>query len=1193
MDKIKKQKVLDILSYWELMEFLEQDNIELQEKKAQEAISELILEGKPITGISSLNIYHYIGEKLTDSVDIDEFNNTGKSIDELFNEDIEKIKKVNIKSVLSEDAEIFRDFQSSDSDYLFFMGKIPRNDIVEYLRKYLPEDERKLEELLPELPYQNNEAIAWFTFRTDGEGKYLQKSFELSPILWALTEWENNGAAANSFALDMEKYEQVCANFETYLDAVAEKYASAKLGIFLPQLYKKVFNDYVRELFPKALNSLRHIGFFKYERRKTKKTARKFIGKMMGNSFYLKDITNLKTQIEKNYFGDRSDYERSVINYILSADYMQSNEEIVKRVSVSPKEKIEHCFKLFTNILDIKNAPNGKWPAWFMPSLMQQTAVNLAIAKDGQTSVFSVNGPPGTGKTTLLKEVLANSIVERANFIARFSGDDPDSIFEEQSFKKGPIEEKDHSYVKSAPHYFKIKTEYDEINNYGMLVTSCNNSAVENITIDLPKLDDVLDALVKKDKAKNDVSPPELKEIRDLFDPDLTDDILFTKYSDTLLNMSDDDNKKKTDAEKIRSWGLISAPLGKKKNISNYCEAVLKPFLDDYGTDEARAAHLVKYREMRETFLKQYAYVQALKDELERVCRECASAPSSFKLPEKYRDKMSVIDMKFMNDYISTDEEVSTKAQLSNPWATDKFNRERERLFFYACKLHKEFVASSDCMRQNMENILVAWGNGGAFMSAVDKFVAFPVLLQSLFLITPVISTTFASVSTFLSYANRAGTIGMLIVDEAGQAPPHVAAGALYRCRKAVIVGDPKQIEPVVTAETDMFKRIMTSGMLAAYKDKRLSVQGFADCLNPYGTYLGQGAEREWVGCPLVVHRRCTDPMYSISNKLSYDETMKNDSRVPDTDDKYVLPRSCWINVTGTETGNKNHYVREQGIAVLKLLRAMLRKTGKLQKLYIISPFTTIVNGVRNEIRNSDLYKNSQVKAWLSENNIGTVHTFQGKGTDEVIFLLGCDEKSVSAANWVNKNIVNVAATRAKKRFYMIGDMNVWSGCEPVAAAKEITDCVLTVPELDALLSVNEPKSALSQDAAKRSVPQSAVKREIPQTPVRPDKPPQQTAVKKETSPLSSDIQGRDNARDRLMICPKCGSLIREYTNKSTGQKFWSCSNFKKCGFKPKCKCGKPMILRSNGKTGEKFWGCTGYSAGSGGCKFTCGFFTE
>ena len=43
---------------------------------------------------------------------------------------------------------------------------------------------------------------------------------------------------------------------------------------------------------------------------------------------------------------------------------------------------------------------------------MQQIAVN--IAKENPKDILSVNGPPGTGKTTLLKDIIANNIVERA-----------------------------------------------------------------------------------------------------------------------------------------------------------------------------------------------------------------------------------------------------------------------------------------------------------------------------------------------------------------------------------------------------------------------------------------------------------------------------------------------------------------------------------------------------------------------------------------------------------------------------------------------------------------------------------------------------------------------------------------------------------------------------------------------------------
>ena len=52
------------------------------------------------------------------------------------------------------------------------------------------------------------------------------------------------------------------------------------------------------------------------------------------------------------------------------------------------------------------------------------------------------------------------------------------------------------------------------------------------------------------------------------------------------------------------------------------------------------------------------------------------------------------------------------------------------------------------------------------------------------------------------------------------------------------------------------------------YKSKTVSVQSFADRLNSFGTWLDNGTDYpEWVGCPLLVHRRCISPMYDISNE--------------------------------------------------------------------------------------------------------------------------------------------------------------------------------------------------------------------------------------------------------------------------------------------------------------------------------------
>lgn len=212
------------------------------------------------------------------------------------------------------------------------------------------------------------------------------------------------------------------------------------------------------------------------------------------------------------------------------------------------------------------------------------------------------------------------------------------------------------------------------------------------------------------------------------------------------------------------------------------------------------------------------------------------------------------------------------------------------------------------------------------------------------------------------------------------------------------------------------------------------SVQTFSDNINEFNGMIG---ERQ-VGCPLVVHRRCIEPMFSISNLISYDNRMFNKTNKKEEylkpENLFLIKKSGWINVEGEENGGKDHFVKNQAERVCQLMEDAVHIYSDLfetdDKIFIITPFRTVAESMRKFIISYFSVKgyDKQILSKWTKNCVGTVHTFQGKDANEVLLVLGCSNKSTGAMNWVVKkaNILNVACTRAKYRIAFIGNINDW-----------------------------------------------------------------------------------------------------------------------------------------------------------------------
>ncbi len=130
----------------------------------------------------------------------------------------------------------------------------------------------------------------------------------------------------------------------------------------------------------------------------------------------------------------------------------------------------------FVSMLSPAHLPVGAWPDFPLVSA-QQFAVNMACQHLAGGGLYGVNGPPGTGKSTLLRDVIADRLVERAHVMAAF--DDPETAFIESRKIEG----------RKFP-YWTLDTR---LHGIGTVVASSNNGAVENVIKDLPKLSDSME----------------------------------------------------------------------------------------------------------------------------------------------------------------------------------------------------------------------------------------------------------------------------------------------------------------------------------------------------------------------------------------------------------------------------------------------------------------------------------------------------------------------------------------------------------------------------------------------------------------------------------------------------------------------------------------------------------------------------
>lgn len=188
------------------------------------------------------------------------------------------------------------------------------------------------------------------------------------------------------------------------------------------------------------------------------------------------------------------------------------------------------------DLVAVNRVPGGTWPAAHRLLISQQVAVHAAIATPA-SGVTAVNGPPGTGKTTILRELYANTVVERAEQMCSF--DDPNDAFEPQA----PTEVEDLP-PNGTRKWFKPA---EKLIGHEMLVAGTSNKAVENVTRSIPHVDAMKAA-------------PSIRYF--------TDAANFIPARDAGPESDPSVDPADEPAGVLQRWGLAALALGKRSNIA-------------------------------------------------------------------------------------------------------------------------------------------------------------------------------------------------------------------------------------------------------------------------------------------------------------------------------------------------------------------------------------------------------------------------------------------------------------------------------------------------------------------------------------------------------------------------------------------------------------------------------------------------
>jgi DNA polymerase III delta prime subunit len=247
-----------------------------------------------------------------------------------------------------------------------------------------------------------------------------------------------------------------------------------------------------------------------------------------------------------------------------------------------------------------------------------------------------------------------------------------------------------------------------------------------------------------------------------------------------------------------------------------------------------------------------------------------------------------------------------------------------------------------------------------------------------------------------------------LILDEANKVRANEALALMPLAKRWVMIGDLKQLPPVMEEAASTFK-----------------IEQPLDELVRDDSFYGWIWDKVPAGSRIMLPRqyRMREPIGRVVSDLFYDGKLVHEAPHP----RMPLPWPFDRELVWVDTGAQDEYrdaqrsvANEFEVALCKDITSIIRRRVRKAKLAVIAMYASQVNRL-----------SSALKGIVPPEDIESVDAFEGRESDAVILSLVRSNDRAAIGFLNDPNRVNVAISRAKKLLVIVGDSKTVIGGAP------------------------------------------------------------------------------------------------------------------------------------------------------------------